>query len=85
MQVPGELSEPWSSDVGEGELESLSCRVDLLVFLLNHSEMLQTSIQEKSSLDGKVFYYFFNLFLFIDVWLYQVFVAFSHGFSLVAM
>lgn len=47
MQVPGELSEPWSSDVGEGELESLSCRVDLLVFLLNHSEMLQTSIQEK--------------------------------------
>ena len=45
-QVPGELSETWSSDFGEGELESLSCHVDLLVFLLNHSEMLQTSIQD---------------------------------------
>lgn len=46
MQVPGELSETWSSDFG-GELERLSCHVDLLVFLLNHSEMLYTSIQVK--------------------------------------
>ena len=184
MQVPGELSETWSSDFGEGDLESLSCHVDLLVFLLNHSEMLQTSIQDgeanstplqysclASPMDGGVWwaavhgvtksrtrlsdftftfhshalekemashssvlawsipgmgepdglpsmgshrvghdwsdlattaaaasrnnkiksgwqsplFFFFNFFIFTVFWLYQVLLAFSHGFSLVAM
>ena len=44
MHMPAEFSETWNSDFGGGKPESLvlilSCRIYLLVFFLNHSEVL---------------------------------------------